>query len=450
MSDVFAKRTTVLVSALLSVLAFNLAPGLPAAAQDDPRGGKMTSGGATGQNPRAVSLYNLGLTAFRQGSPESAIIFFKRACDIDPNLADAQYNLAVIYQSQKRFRDAIPRYEEVLRLKPTDPDAHYQIGVILFDMGRFSEARAHFNAIAPNNVHFSDSQRRLATMNSAQGAGSTQPAYGTTFDAPPVTSAQQPATPALQTPQQQPTPPAVQPGYGANPSSAYTGSTQPSYGSPSQPSYGNQQAFIPPSQAQQPAPTAMSNAYGTPPAYGGGDFAQPPTQQPAYTAQPPQMTYQPPAQQPAQVATVAPAPSSGSPVPVLANTTLRIIATGFNAPAGLAFDRSGNLYVANFMTNTVDRISADGSRTQFSSGVNLRGPIGLAVDELGNLYVANYNNGTVARINPAGVSTVIATNLRKPYYLTLDREGNLYVSQQEDNSIVRISLPRQQASSKPQ
>lgn len=460
MSYVCPKRTTVLVSALLSILAFNQAPGLPAGAQDGARAGQIAFGsgtpqastqpvqgtGAAGQNPRAVSLYNLGLTAFRQGSPESAIIFFKRACDIDPNLADAQYNLAVIYQSQKRFRDAIPRYEEVLRLKPTDPDAHYQIGVILFDMGRFSEARAHFNAIAPNNVHFSDSQRRLATMNSAQSGSGTQPAYGTTFDAPPVNTAQPPAQqPTLQPPVQQVAPPAVQPNYGGgNPSSAY-GSGQPAYGSSSSPAYGGAQAFIPPSQQQSATPPVVNNAYNSQPSYGGGEFAQPPVQQPSYATQPPA---QQPIQQP--VAIVAPAPSSGNPVPVLANTTLRVIATGFNAPAGLAFDRSGNLYVANFMTNTVDRIASDGSRTQFSSGVNLRGPIGLAVDELGNLYVANYNNGTVARINPAGVSTVIATNLRKPYYLTLDREGNLYVSQQEDNSIVRISLPRQQASSKPQ
>lgn len=132
---------------------------------------------------------------------------------------------------------------------------------------------------------------------------------------------------------------------------------------------------------------------------------------------------------------------SVNPVPVLANSSVRVIATGFSAPAGLAFDRQGNLYVANFLSNSVDRISPDGTRTQFSSGANLKGPIGLVVDEHNNVYVANYNGGTVARINPAGVSTIIATSFKRPYYLTLDREGNLFVSQQEDNSIVRVTLP---------
>jgi hypothetical protein len=484
MSDMFRKSTPFVKSALLSVLAFNVGAWQPAGAQTARKvafgGGNPSASttpvqgtGAAGQNPRAVSLYNLGLTAFRQGSPESAIIFFKRACDIDPNLADAQYNLAVIYQSQKRFRDAIPRYEEVLRLKPTDPDAHYQIGVILFDMGRFSEARPHFNAIAPNNVHFSDSQRRLSTMNQAQPSSATN--YGTTFNAPPVTSAQPNPGPGYQPPHQASTPPAVT-------SFAY-GSSSPSSPPYAPPSRSADNESMPPPAvssshgtsaygSNNPSRNSTQNEYSQPPSYTREISSQPPSygqqnpgygQQPqsTYTApanygqQPPssppqqQLAYQSPQGQPS-VPTAAPPPTSGNPVPLLANTTLRVIATGFNAPAGLAFDRAGNLYVANFMTNSVDRIAPDGSRTQFSSGVNLRGPIGLAVDEIGNLYVANYNNGTVARINPAGVSTVIAQNLRKPYYLTLDREGNLYVSQQEDNSIVRISLPRQQASSKPQ
>ena len=73
---------------------------------------------AQSSNPHAVSIYNLGLSAYKQGSPESAIIFFKRACDIDPDLADAQYNLGVLYQSERRLKEAVTRFQEVLRVKP--------------------------------------------------------------------------------------------------------------------------------------------------------------------------------------------------------------------------------------------------------------------------------------------------------------------------------------------
>jgi sugar lactone lactonase YvrE len=146
----------------------------------------------------------------------------------------------------------------------------------------------------------------------------------------------------------------------------------------------------------------------------------------------------------------ASSPQGGGAVAVLANTTVRVIATGFNAPAGLAFDKQGNLYVANYNSSTIDRVNVDGSRSQFSSGANLKGPIGLVVDASNSLYVANYTSGTVARISPSGVSTIIATGFKQPYYLALDKDGNLYVSQQQDNTVVRVTLPKSTTISKNQ
>lgn len=331
--------------------------------------GTPTAAGPGG-NPHAVSLYNLGLTAYKQGSPESAVIFFKRACDIDPNLADAQYNLGVIYQSEKRLKEAVPRFQEVLRVRPSDADAHYQLGLCFIDLGQLSDARTSLAGIPPNDKHYPDAQKRISMID-GQGGQPTQPVQ-----------------------QVQPVQQSTQPAYDPN---AY--------------------------QPQQPAQPAL----------------QQPAQQPV-VQQPPQAVTQPPAVAVATVPAKAAAPAG--PVAIMANTQVRVIATGFNAPAGLAFDRLGNLYIANFTSNTIDRINVDGTKSTFSTGSNLKGPIGVAVDPNGNVYVANYNGGTVAKINPAGVSTVIATGFRKPYYLTMDKENNLYVSQQEDNSIVRITLPR--------
>lgn len=370
--------------------------------------GDGAAAGAYTPNPRAVSLYNLGLTAYKQNSPESAIIFFKRACDIDPNLADAQYNLGVIYQLQKRNKEAIPRFEEVLRIKPTDPDAHFQLGLIMQESGRPAEARTHFSAIAPNNPHFPDAQRRLAQVNNLPDGGANAASAAASDglrEAPSAT------------------------GYAANPygaSSVYAGQ-QPQQTAPLAQTYNQPAASM-----QQPAYNPPAQAYAQPvnPATNYGAAAQ----VPAMTA----------VAQPVQTAPVqsAPAPSSTGPVPVVDNTSLRIIATGFSAPSGLTFDRNGNLYVANYMSNSIDRIAPDGSRSTFCTGASIRGPIGLISDESGNIFVANYNGGTVAKVTPAGISSIIASGFKKPYYLTLDRDGNLYVSQQEDNSIVRISLPR--------
>jgi hypothetical protein len=358
---------------------------MPVSAQNAP----APEGLAGGPNPKAVMMYNLGITAYKQGSTDAAVIFFKRACDIDPNLADAQYNLAVIYQSQRRYKEAIPRFEEVLRIKPNDPDAHFQLGSILQESGRYPESRQHFSAIAPNSSHFPESQRRMTQMNNGS---------------PPETAINGAA------PYAAPPSPYAQP-IGQQPYQANT---------PAQPYAAPQSSMTPlPSQSpvsDVPATDTPDGRLATPPAISEGA--------PTAPATPP------------------------NPVPLMPNTSLRVIATGFSAPAGLAFDRTGNLYVANYLTNSIDRIAPDGTKAQFSSGSTLRGPIGLVTDDIGNVYVANYNGGTVAKINPAGVPTVIAQGFKKPYYLTLDRDGNLYVSQQEDNSIVRITLPRPAAALK--
>ena len=156
------------------------------------RPGRSTCGGGGG-NQQAVGMYNLGLTAYKQGSLESAVIFFRHATDLDPNLTDAQYNLGVLYQSERRLKEAVPRFPEVLRVKPADPDAHYQLGIALMDLGRHAEAKQQFAAIAPASAHFADAQKRTATCDQVlSGATVAQPSYSpsaTPQGQPPAASA---------------------------------------------------------------------------------------------------------------------------------------------------------------------------------------------------------------------------------------------------------------------
>jgi hypothetical protein len=384
------KRMSVAFWISLALLPLSLSPALAqyAIGQSGQPGQPTNVNG----NQQAIGMYNLGLSAYKIGSLESAVIFFRHATDLDPNLTDAQYNLGVLYQSERRLKEAVPRFQEVLRVKPSDPDAHYQLGIALMDLGRPAEAKAQFAAIAPASSHFGDAQKRSQLCDQQLN---------------------NPGSPIGTYPLQQP--------QGYSQQSSQSAMNPNPIGGADQQAANPYNTAPPVQQGQQlstnyPPQTAPSN-------YGG---QQPPAQNPTI-------------QVPVQPKTTAP---GGSPTAVLANSSVRVIATGFNAPAGLAFDRLGNLYVANFMSNTVDRISADGTRMQFSGGTNIKGPIGLVCDDTGNVYVANYNGNTVARISPAGVSTIIGTGFKQPYYLTLDRDGNLFVSQQEDNTIVRITLPK--------
>jgi DNA-binding beta-propeller fold protein YncE len=90
---------------------------------------------------------------------------------------------------------------------------------------------------------------------------------------------------------------------------------------------------------------------------------------------------------------------------------------GLNGASGLAFDKNGNLYVANAGNNTIEEFNTNDVGTIFAS-TGLDYPVGLAFDSAGNLYAANMHNNTIEEFNTNGVGTVFAsTGLDDPTYL---------------------------------
>ena len=93
-----------------------------------------------------------------------------------------------------------------------------------------------------------------------------------------------------------------------------------------------------------------------------------------------------------------------------------------NRPRGAAFDREGNLYVADSLNHRIRLIAASGFiSTVAGSGVRgffgdggpatqaqLNAPQGVAVDSLGNIYIADTGNNVVRRASPDGVVTTVA------------------------------------------
>ncbi len=115
--------------------------------------------------------------------------------------------------------------------------------------------------------------------------------------------------------------------------------------------------------------------------------------------------------------------------------------TAVGDAVGLAFDSSGNLYVDNGGSNTIAKITPGGTASQFYGGTGVTGPEGLAFDSSGNLYIANVFTSTIEKITSGGTASLFytGTGLAEPIGLAFDSSGNLYVDNHLNSTIEKIT-----------
>ena len=158
------------------------------------------------------------------------------------------------------------------------------------------------------------------------------------------------------------------------------------------------------------------------------------------------------------------------------NTALQKVAAAsarFNQPKGLACDRSGNIYVADYGNNQIRKIAQDGYVSTFAgNGATTSGlvdatldalqskfshPSDVAVDYSGVVYVADTDNNAIRRIWGGNVLTIAGgvsgdgENVRaskitgvnalfnSPGALTVDAKGNIFVADTGNNKIKKIT-----------
>jgi len=67
------------------------------------------------------------------------------------------------------------------------------------------------------------------------------------------------------------------------------------------------------------------------------------------------------------------------------------------------------------------------------------GPYGIAVDKAGNIYTANYGSNNVSKITPNGTSTILGTTDTKPIGIAIDNAGNIYTANYGANTVSKIT-----------
>ncbi|MGA9334753.1 MAG: hypothetical protein WBV39_10800, partial [Rudaea sp.] len=139
-------------------------------------------------------------------------------------------------------------------------------------------------------------------------------------------------------------------------------------------------------------------------------------------------------------------------------------------PFAVAFDDSGNMYIADVANNDIRKVTpagiistVAGNQSPGYSGdggaatsAQLHSPIGVAIDHAGNLYIADSGNNVIRKVTPDDtIGTVagngasgysgdggLATSARfdSPAGIAFDRAGALYVADNLNFVIRRVAL----------
>lgn len=117
-------------------------------------------------------------------------------------------------------------------------------------------------------------------------------------------------------------------------------------------------------------------------------------------------------------------------------------ASGFSNPLGLAFNPTGDLFVANGQDHTLYKISPGGTVSTFATGLGF--PQVVVCDTSGNLYVDDsgtdkVGTGFIYKLTPAGVRSTFASGLSQPEGMAFDATGNLFEADDLSGNIYKFS-----------
>jgi sugar lactone lactonase YvrE len=133
----------------------------------------------------------------------------------------------------------------------------------------------------------------------------------------------------------------------------------------------------------------------------------------------------------------------------------------------IAIDSSGNIYIADSGNSIVEKVTPSGTLSTFAgtgaAGTPTPGPAtlsrlnypgGVAVDSLGNVYIADFGNDVVEKVTPSGTLSIFAGNgtvgaptsgwatsskLGGPAFLAVNSSNDVYIADFGENMVEKVT-----------
>lgn len=113
----------------------------------------------------------------------------------------------------------------------------------------------------------------------------------------------------------------------------------------------------------------------------------------------------------------------------------------YNVPYGITSGPDGNLWFTQYYVGRIDKITPDGSITEYSLPNKSTLPFEIISGPDGNLWFTETNGGKIGRITPSGTITEFQTPNRDSSLLgiTVGSDNNIWFTEQFGNKIGRIT-----------